>query len=94
MVCTRAMQDIVCTAVPYASHDLARKNAKFMKLSATRHSALGRCGEYRRSNTLTVTSNLMGALTTGAARKEFYILLRFVCLCTDSLISIASTSGE
>ena len=46
------------TAGPYASHDLARKNAKFtIKLSATRHATLGRCGESRRSNTLTVTSN-------------------------------------
>ena len=58
-VCTRAMQDIICTAGPYTSHDLARKNAKFtMKLSATRHAELGRCGESRRSNTLTVTSSL------------------------------------
>ena len=45
------MQDIICTAGPYASHDLAHKNAKFtMKLSATHHAALGRCGESRRSN--------------------------------------------
>ena len=39
-------------------HDLsyvACKNAKFtIKLSATRHAALGKCGESRRSNTLTV----------------------------------------
>ena len=43
----------------YASHDLARKNARFtMKLSATHHAALGRCGELRRSNTFTVISNL------------------------------------
>ena len=48
LVCTRAMQAIICTAGPYASHDLARKNAKFtMKLSTTRHVALGRCGESR-----------------------------------------------
>ena len=47
----------LCIAGPYAlSHDLARKNAKFtMKLSATCHAVLGRCGESRRSNTLTVT---------------------------------------
>ena len=45
----------ICTAGSYVSHDLARKNAKFtMKLSATRHAALGRCGESRRSNTLTI----------------------------------------
>ena len=42
------------TPGPYAFH--ARKNARFtMKLSATCHAALGRCGESRRSNTLTVT---------------------------------------
>ena len=47
----------LCIAGPYAlSHDLARKNAKFtVKLSATSHAVLGRCGESRRSNTLTVT---------------------------------------
>ena len=38
---------------------VARKNAKFtMKLSATCHAALGRCGESRQSNTLTVTVEL------------------------------------
>ena len=53
------MQGIICTAGPNASHDLARKNAKFiMKLSATdRSRRAGRCGESRRSNTLTVTSS-------------------------------------
>ena len=55
-LCTRVMQDIICTAGPYASHDLARKNT--MKPSATHHAALERCGESRRSNTLTVTSSL------------------------------------
>ena len=58
-MCTRAMQDIICTVGPYASHDLARKTIKFTtKLSATRHATLGRCGESRQSNTLTVTSSL------------------------------------
>ena len=39
----------LCIAGPYAlSHDLARKNAKFtVKLSATSHDVLGRCGESR-----------------------------------------------
>ena len=37
-----------CIAGPYASDDLVRKNAKFtMKLSATHHATLGRCGELR-----------------------------------------------
>ena len=37
------------------SHDLACKNAKFtVKPSATCHAMLRRCGESRRSNTLTV----------------------------------------
>ena len=42
----------------YAHHDIARKNAKFtVKLSANCHAALGRCGEPRRSNALTVTAH-------------------------------------
>ena len=46
----------LCIAGPYTpTHDLARKNAKFtVKLSATCHVVLGRCGELRRSNTVTV----------------------------------------
>ena len=51
---TRAIQNIIYTAGPYAaSHGLARKNAKFtMKLSATHHATLERCGESRRSRDL------------------------------------------
>ena len=46
------MQGII-NLYAHASHDLERKNAKFtIKLSATCHAALGRCGELRRSNTL------------------------------------------
>ena len=56
LVCTRAMEGIICTARQYTSHDLARKFT--MKLSATCHTMLGRCGESRRSNTLKATSNL------------------------------------
>ena len=43
----------LCIAGPYVlSHDLARKNAKFtVKLSATCHAVLGRCGESRRQHT-------------------------------------------
>ena len=53
------MQDIICRAGPCASHYLSRKNAKFtLKLSATPHTMLGRCGESRRSNTLTIISSL------------------------------------
>ena len=59
----RVVRDVYYSATvstiagPYAlSHDLARKNAKFtVKLSATCYAVLGRCGESRRSNTLTVT---------------------------------------
>ena len=59
VICTRAMQDIICTARPHASHDLARKNAKFaMKLSATCHATLEMCGESRQSNTITITSSI------------------------------------
>ena len=41
----------LCIAGPYALlHDLARKNAKFtVKLSATCHAILRRCGELRQS---------------------------------------------
>ena len=42
------MQDIICRAGPYASHDLARKFT--MKLSAARHAAL-RCGVEAKQHT-------------------------------------------
>ena len=46
LVCSRAMQNIICTVGLYASQDLAHKNAKFiMKLSATHHATLGSQGE-------------------------------------------------
>ena len=84
------MKDIVCIAGPYASHDLAHKNAKFtMKLSATRHTALGRCGESRRSNTLTVTSSLsqyamysvckQTAYTMSSCRRAFLYVHIYTC---------------
>ena len=86
------MQDIIYTAGPYASHDQARKNAKFitMKLFATCNTALGRCGESRRSNTLTMTLSLrkytmysvcnQTAYTASPCRHAFLYTYMYTCI--------------
>ena len=84
----------ICTAGPYASHahdqtDLARKNAKFtMKLSTTRHAALGRCGESRRSNTLTVTSRIYNVYSV--CKQTAYTVSPWISLRTCTCIYINS----